>query len=253
MRRIAVFIAFVLTAAFGIHARTLNIGLLDDCTSDGVHVGRNYVDAAFAAGYNVFVIPRTEDATIIRRMLKRVDVLMLTGGVDVNPARYGAAPSPKLGAVSDKRDACEYAVLKVAAEMKKPIFGTCRGVQVINTFFGGTLWQDIPSEIAGSRDHRATDAKTGMAHVIKIAPKSRLRAVLGVDTVRVNSYHHQAVQRLAPGFRVTAVSDDGIVEAIECDSLPVVGVQFHPEATIHMDSTTIFKKLYENMKKWIKK
>jgi len=254
MKYLILFLTCIFAALLPVSGKTLTIGVLDDCgSSSSVHASMNYVKSALSEGYIVYVLPRTEDHNVIRRLLKNVDILLLTGGEDVAPWRYGAEASPKLGGVNEGRDACEFAVLKVAAEMKKPTFGTCRGVQVINAFFGGTLWQDIPSEIVGARNHRYTNPETGLAHVIKIDSKSRLRKILGVDTAWVNSYHHQAVQRLAPGFRIAALSDDGIVEAIECDSLPVVGVQFHPEAMIQRDSQCIFKKLYKEMKRWTKK
>ena len=105
-----------------------------------------------------------------------------------------------------------------------PVMGICRGCQLINVYFGGTLWQDLPSERPGEIVHRSKEL-----HPIRIEPGSRLAKCLGTDRTDVNTLHHQAVKKLAPGFKATAFAPDGVVEAIESETLPVAGVQFHPE------------------------
>jgi putative glutamine amidotransferase len=164
-------------------------------------------------------------------LLGRVSGLMLTGGGDVDPQAYGEVPHPKLGRVIPERDAFELALVRTALERGLPVLAICRGQQVLNVATGGTLVQDIPSQLPGANDHDPDAERWAMAHAVNILPGTRLRAILGADTVAVNSFHHQAVKDPGRGVVVSARAEDGVVEGIEVPGQPfAVGVQWHPEA-----------------------
>ena len=139
-----------------------------------------------------------------------------------------------------RRDAWEFLLLDEAVKRRLPVFGICRGCQVINVYFGGTLWQDLPSERPGEITHRSKKL-----HPIRIVQGSHLAKSLRAENLMVNTSHHQAVKDLAPGFRAVAFAPDGVVEAIESDNLPVAGVQFHPERLLVQDGRAEFRELFK--------
>ena len=141
--------------------------------------------------------------------------LLLTGGGDVEPARYGGARQPTYTFVDD-RDREEFALLDAFLRQGRPVFGICRGVQLLNVYFGGTLCQQVPGHADGAR------------HTVHAVPGSRIEALCGA-AFETNSWHHQAADALAPGLRCTASSPDGLAEALEHEAFPVFGVQWHPE------------------------
>ena len=245
MKKYVVLTVMLLVMTATVAKRHLVIGFGDVCTPTKVSVNRTYVDAVLQAGYIPQFIPRVNDAKLLKRYVKEVDVVFLTGGEDINPAYYGAEPSPKLGEVVGRRDTFEMALLKEAVRQKKPIFGTCRGLQIINVFFGGSLYQDLPTEYPGALNHRQSDRFREKVHDIHIEEDSRLYKIMGIKTIGVNTAHHQAIRKLAPGLRVAARADDGVIEAIEGDTYPVAAVQFHPEGLIGKAAPE-FKKLYAN-------
>ena len=226
---------------------SLVVGIAEVRGTGSASVGRSYIQAVLMGGHVPLIIPDTNDSKQLRTALRRIDVLLLPGGVDVAPERYGAPRSPQLGDVNLERDDFEYRVLTEAIRLRKPVFGICRGVQVLNVFLGGTLYQDLPSEYPDtSLHHRDTH------HSIVVERDTRLYRQLGQDTIEVNSFHHQAIKQLAPGLRVSARATDGTIEAVECDSLPIAGVQFHPELlTIRGD--THFLNIFCNLKKFCKR
>jgi putative glutamine amidotransferase len=165
-------------------------------------------------------------------LLDRVDALLLTGGADLDPAHYGEPPHPKLGKVLKERDAFELGLAREALRRDLPLLAICRGHQVLNVATGGTLVQDIPSQVRGAADHDPDTERWQTCHEVEILPGTRLRAILGRDRVPVNSFHHQAVKTLGEGLSLSARSvEDGVVEGIEMpDHRFVVGVQWHPES-----------------------
>ena len=231
-------------AAVFLVASSLFVGVSDRCvTPDSVNVQAYYSEALVQAGNVPVIIPRTDDTNALKAVVSRLDVLLLPGGEDVNPARYGAERSPALGRVNIERDAFEFAILDAAKSRRLPVFGICRGVQMINVYFGGTLWQDLPSEFVPPAG--ATKLHTGAfpwpyegaatnppAHTVSAVAGSRLAAIVGTEPLQVNSHHHQAVKDVAPGFRISAYAPDGVPEAIESDDYPAAGVQFHPETLV---------------------
>ena len=220
----------------------LVVGIADMCpATNQVSVQTTYADAVAAAGNTPLVLPAVTDRALVARMLEPVDMLLLCGGEDVEPRRYGTEPSPRLGEVNLRRDAWEYLLLDEAVKRRLPVFGICRGCQLINVYFGGTLWQDLPSERPGEIVHRSKDG-----HAIKIVAGSRLAGCLGTDGLTVNTFHHQAVKDLAPDFRATAFAPDGVVEAIESETLPITGVQFHPEKLYILKGRGEFREIFAN-------
>lgn len=167
-------------------------------------------------------------------VLQRLDGLVLTGGADVDPDLYGRAAHPRLGPVDRPRDLFEIALLKAARRAGQPIFAICRGMQVANVAFGGALVQDIPSQHKDAIQHdQQTISIEHASHTVRIEGGSALAGLAGALNVRVNSYHHQAIEQPAEGFRATAYASDGIVEAMEAVDGPFFQcVQWHPERLV---------------------
>ena len=243
MRKLFVLLLLVIYVPL-VGAQGLVVGIVDNCSaSDDGQMNSSYCTVLKKGGNEPVFIACSLDSIALRRQLEKLDVVFLTGGEDVNPARYGEEPSPYLGTVHEVRDTFEYRVLTEAVKMRIPIFGTCRGEQMINVFFGGTLYQDIPSEIPTAHSH-------WKKHQVRLKKHSRLCKVLGTKTILTNSTHHQAVKDVAPGFRVVATSEDGVVEAIESKKYHVAAVQFHPE--VMWDDDERFLNIYSQMKKLLR-
>jgi putative glutamine amidotransferase len=178
------------------------------------------------------VVLAPSGAVLHPALLSRLDGLMLTGGLDMQPSLYGQEPHPSVTRTSAERDEFELKLVREALGAGLPILAICRGQQVLNVALGGTLIQDLPSQVgtAVSHDDKAR-LRTGIAHRVAIVPGSRLHALLGADTIEVNSFHHQAVATLGRGLVPTAFAPDGVVEGVELPGARfVVGVQWHPEA-----------------------
>jgi putative glutamine amidotransferase len=215
-------------------------------------MNQRYFLAVTAAGGVPWMIPLLdEDIPTLRQIYDRLDAIVLPGGVDLDPATYGESPHPTCGRVDPARDQVELQLSRWAIEDRKPLLGLCRGIQVINVALGGTLWQDIATELPGALKHDywpSTEfGRDYLAHPVELAPDSRLRDVLQRGQVQVNSMHHQAIRRLSPRLVATAVAPDGVVEGIEgaADDQFLIGVQWHPEVFAPTDESTrrLFREL----------
>ena len=181
-------------------------------------------------------------------ILARVDGVMLTGGGDVDTMLYGEAPHATFQAAEADRDQFEIALTRAAIAANIPFFAICRGMQLANVAMGGTLIQDIPSEVPGALEHSVPEPRAHVAHEVWVAKGSRLSALLADhmedgETCHVNSRHHQSVATAAPGFEVTATSPDGVIEAMEKTGAAFcIGVQWHPE---NFWRTGEFRSLFE--------
>lgn len=200
-----------------------------------------------AGGLPLVLAPgRPEDAP---ELLARLDGLLLTGGADVDPGLYGEEPHETVTRVIPERDAFEIALCREAMRKDQALLAICRGHQVLNVATGGTLIQDIPSQVEGARDHDPDTERWRTAHPVRILPRTRLREILGTETIEVNSFHHQAVRELGQGLVVSATSTaDGVIEGIEAPGRRLaVGVQWHPEA--FWDRPHDFQPLFEALVK----
>lgn len=193
-------------------------------------LGMPYVRALARAGAVPIVLPPL-GVEAVPRLLACLQAVCLSGGPDLDPAAYGAKPSPDLGPTEPTLDLFELEVARAADSMGLPIFGICRGAQALNVARGGSLLQHLPAVTDGSIDHRQTAPGWAETHTVRVEPGSRLAGILGTDAPWVNSFHHQAVERLGRGLRAVAWAPDGTVEGIEdttADRL-VLGVQWHAE------------------------
>jgi gamma-glutamyl-gamma-aminobutyrate hydrolase PuuD len=204
-------------------------------TVDTVHgptllhtTSRFYVDSVVRAGGVPLVLPVIDELDDLAVLLGGVDGVVLTGGGDVAPARYGHEPHPETHNVDPARDDFDLALLRACLDADVPLLATCRGMQVVNVGMGGSLVQHVP-EVAGE-DHSFTTAWASGRHDVEVAPDSLLAAALGMTRLSVNSLHHQAVLDAAPGLRPVAWAPDGTVEAVEQEGNGrLVAVQWHPE------------------------
>jgi putative glutamine amidotransferase len=193
----------------------------------------SYLRALEAAGGIPALIHLTRDAEVIDAHYARCDAILFAGGEDVGPAHYRAAPHPKLGRTNPEQDEVEIALARRAVADGKPVLGICRGIQLLNVALGGTLYQDIGSEIDGALNHLESTERRDMshpAHPIALAQDCWLAEQIDTIAPVVNTLHHQALRDIAPGLRVTGRAPDGVVEAVEGSGASfVLGVQCHPE------------------------
>lgn len=229
----------------GIPGQTLQAidGIPDSLPHSWVMNSRYYLAVAEAGGIPVMVPLFDQDPDTLRALYDRLDGLLLAGGVDMDPQSFGESPHPALGRIDPARDTVELALARWAIADQKPVLGLCRGHQVLNVALGGTLWQDISAQVPAAIKHdyfpTAGYARDFLAHDISVTKGSRLDAAFQADSVPVNSMHHQAVKRLAPGLEVSARSRDGLVEALESGTRHfLVGVQWHPEVFERSDQRT---------------
>lgn len=199
-------------------------------------MGQAYVRALTAAGAVPWLVPLLpDDEDTLRAAYERLDGVFLTGGVDIDPAAYGEERRPVCDRPDPARDWTELTLVRWAVADGKPVFGICRGMQVINVACGGSLYQDVAGQHPRAIKHDyfsppATWPRDHLAHAVRVEPGSRLGRLLGAERVEVNSLHHQGVKRLAPGLVATAFAPDGLIEGIERPgSSFLVGVQWHPE------------------------
>lgn len=191
-----------------------------------------YVQAVAAAGGCPVMIPLGLSPELLENLLARLDGILFTGGGDIDPASYGAAPHPKVGDVDLDRDGVELYLLEKAVSQELPFLGICRGLQLINVGLGGTLYADISAQRAGAlrHDYYPDYPRDYLAHTVNVRTESRLTGILGNSQVEVNSLHHQGIDRLAPDLVQVASAPDGIVEAVELPDHPFgLAVQWHPE------------------------
>lgn len=200
------------------------------------YVGSGYVEGIARCGGIPLILPLlTNPDAPFQAMIESLDGLILTGGDDPAPHLYGEEPLQGLGNIEYERDVAELAVIKLALELKKPILGICRGMQILNVACGGTLIQDIPRQVPGAFQHAQKGSRQYGAHKVTLQPGFVADAI-GKTEIMVNTSHHQAVKDVAPGFMMTGSAADGVIEAIESVDGLHVGLQWHPERMWGNDS-----------------
>jgi putative glutamine amidotransferase len=221
--------------------------LVSDTGMERNYVNNDYVNAVAAAGGVPVIMPIILEDEAIEAQVRGIDGLLLSGGYDVNPLIYGQEPIEKQEYTRPDIDEHDIKLIMAAYKMGKPIFGICRGVQVLNVAFGGTLYQDLSQKDGCYIKHVQNSKRDFAGHTVKVIRDTRLHEMFG-DKVLTNSFHHQSVKESAPGFEISALSIDGIVEAIEMtgDKL-VMGVQWHPECMYvsHPHMLKLFEKLVD--------
>lgn len=193
---------------------------------------RNYADAVLNAGGIPWLMPYTQDPKMLDAVVHQVDGLLLSGGdFDIDPALFGEQPHPQLGSIVPERTQLEKELLRRAEKRRLPVLGICGGMQLMNVHRGGSLYQDINSQVKDALEHQQKQTKDLPGHTVQITADSQLARITGMQEMGVNSTHHQAVKLTGQDLQVTAKAPDGIVEAIE-DPLYsfYLGVQWHPEA-----------------------
>ena len=206
-------------------------GIRPDGDTSRVRLTAAYVTALESAGLIPLIVPPLSNADAASAVLDSVAGLVLTGGEDVDPARYGEKRHEKVRSVNAARDATEAALIKEAQKRGTPVLAICRGIQILNVALGGTLVQDIPSQCDTDIAHDEESARDSRTHEISVEPGSLIATAIATEHCTVNSFHHQSVKRVADGMRVTARSPDGIIEGLEStdEDWWVMAVQWHPE------------------------
>jgi putative glutamine amidotransferase len=188
-----------------------------------------YIDGLVAAGAVPLGIPPLDDAEALRALYSLCDALLLPGGPDVEPSRYGQATLEGANvSTAPELDEAELRLVGWALEDAKPLLAICRGLQVLNVALGGTLWQDLETQAAGMQGHEGNQ-RDAPAHSVEVVPGTLLHRVVDADRLHWNSLHHQGVRDLGAGLVVDAVAEDGLIEGVELPGRPVLAVQCHPE------------------------
>ena len=204
---------------------------------------QTYVDQVVAAGGVPVLLPPVPD---VEAAVSHLDGLIISGGPDVAPERYGQEPGPHTTIIRPERDAAEMALFLAALAARKPVLGICRGMQLMNVALGGTLIQHLP-DVVGHHDHSPVSGGYG-EHKVVVGESSCLSAIVGPGPLAVPTHHHQGVDQLAPGLTATAWAEDELIEAFELDPAAspfAIGVQWHPEAG---NQQAIFRALIEAAK-----
>lgn len=196
------------------------------------YVNADYVNSVAAVGGVPVILPVVENYEAAEAQMRSVDGLLLSGGYDVNPLLYGEEPTEKQDFIYPEIDEHDINLINIACKMNKPILGICKGIQVLNVAFGGTLYQDL-SQMEECFIKHSQNSKRDMAgHTVEILKYTKLHDIFG-DSIITNSFHHQAVKEIAPNFIANAWSKDGVIEGIEMQREGfVMGVQWHPEGMV---------------------
>lgn len=211
-------------------------------------INTSYVRAVIAAGGIPLLIPSDRDASMAAEYLPLLHGLLVPGGEDVTPALYGEDPLPQVTFMNEDRDRIELALIRQAVDRGIPIFGICRGMQLLNVCFGGTLYQDLSVQCPGALGHTQDMTIRGqLTHRVMLESGSLLESLLGSEPLSVNSYHHQAIRTPAPGFVVTARAADGVIEGVEDPVRNLYAVQWHPEDLVepHPRFCSLFQYLVD--------
>ena len=193
-------------------------------------VNNTYVNSILMNGGVPYLIPVTDDVEVLRQVVAQLDGIVFTGGEDFAPAYFGEEEHEHLGEVNVNRDTYDLTLFKLASDRNIPTLGICRGLQLINVGIGGTLYQDLPSQKPSDINHRQQEAGTVATHSVSVVEGSLMHQILGEKEIQVNTFHHQAIKKLAPGLKIVGWANDSVPEMIEAyPNRQILGTQFHPE------------------------
>lgn len=205
----------------------------------------NYLDAIISESALPIVFPLTTDEKDIKQLASMCDGILFTGGHDVSPSVYGEQKRDVCGEPCAARDTMEGILLDICIQTQMPALGICRGIQFFNAYLGGTLYQDLPTDFPSTVEHHMSAPYDKYIHTVSLIKETPLYDLLRVDTLPVNSYHHQAIANLSPKLKPMAIAEDGIVEAVYLPEHPFLwAVQWHPEFLYGCDepSRKIFRE-----------
>lgn len=225
------------------------IGITTFITGDSLKLPVTYINAVSGSNGVPLVLAKTESDQQIKQQVDSIDGLLLTGGDDIDPSLFGDDPHQKLGNIEPGRDAYEMKLIEYTLQQDKPILAICRGAQILNIYAGGTMYQDIYSQVGDTvMQHNQNAPRDYLSHTVRVTEHSKLAAITGSLEIKTNSFHHQANKNIAEHFIVSGKSNDGIIEAFESTERDfVIGLQWHPEGSFHNDSVSqnIFKTFIE--------
>lgn len=207
--------------------------------------GWTYTNAVIKGGGLPVLLPSLTEESLLDALTERMDGFIFSGGIDVTPCCYGEMAHPLLGDTSLKLDRSQIGLLRRVIAARKPFLAICRGHQVLNVACGGTLYQDNSLKDGAIARHMIRDDRGDVSHQVTLSPNSTLHELFG-DRIWVNSYHHQSIKNLGDNLKISAVADDGIIEAVELINYPFgLGIQWHPEAMLVAsdDMLPLFERL----------
>lgn len=208
-------------------------------------VNNSYVESVWKNGGIPYLIPVTDNVEVLRQIVSQLDGMIFTGGEDFAPAYYGEEEHEKLGTVNVTRDTYDLTLFKLVTDRNIPTLGICRGLQLINIGMGGSLYQDLPSQFPSDINHRQEEDSQLPTHSVSITRGSTIHHILGKDEIQVNTLHHQAIKKLAPGLKIVGWAKDSVPEMIEAyPNHQILGVQFHPEV-FTAAGDTLFGKFFK--------
>lgn len=229
------------------------VGITCSIDQEALKLNTSYYQALEKAGALPILIPILQRSEDLFQLADNLDGVLFSGGVDIDPRYYDEEPRPGLGQITPERDELEITLCKAFFERKKPIFGICRGIQLINVSLGGTLHQDIRTELKDVLKHYQEAPAYAPTHVVFVERDSLLFSIVKMEKFLVNSFHHQAIKKVAPTLKVVARSSDGIIEAVESIDRDrfVLGVQWHPERMFekYLEHFRLFERFVEECSK----
>lgn len=230
------------------------VGITCGVEADRFTITRYYSQGVEKAGGVPVIIPVTTNLSTLQKLTENLAGLILSGGGDLDPVHFGEEPALGMGKITPERDYCELELARLFLASHKPILGICRGMQVLNIVAGGTIWQDIYTQVYYPVLKHVQDApKSYPTHRVEIMADTLLSSIFGErNQIRVNSFHHQSINKVAKGFKINAVALDGIIEGIELpDAVFVLGIQWHPECMWESDQEqlAIFKTFIDACQK----
>ena len=214
------------------------IGVLAEVDAElNTRVQNSYIHAIEKAGGTPVLFPYVDENGTIERLVDICDGFVFTGGTDIFPKRYGEEAGEHLGELQENRDDLEFHFFQKVIKTSKPLLAICRGAQLVNVALGGTLYQDIPTELSTNIAHRQNEPKFSPSHDVKIVANTPLHEMMGTEKIKGNSFHHQAIKTLGKGLEIMAFAEDGIIEAVYlCGKRYIRAYQWHPERLFETDT-----------------